>query len=57
MDKKLVKLKNTYTGEIVYCENIKDEVKDAGYIFIKVYKEELPQRKYLVNKNAFVETK
>ena len=54
---KVVKLKNTYTGEIVYCDNIKEEVKDGGYIFIKVYKQELPHRKYLVNKNAFVETK
>jgi hypothetical protein len=54
---KVVKLKNTYTGEIVYCDNLNEEVKDGGYIFIKVYKQELPHRKYLVNKNAFVETK
>jgi len=54
---KTVKLKNIYTGEIVYCENLKEEIVDAGYVFIKVYKPELPERKYLVNKNAFVETK
>lgn len=54
---KITKLKNTYTGEIVFCENIKEEIKDAGYVFIKVYKDELPTRKYLVNKNAYVEVK
>ena len=54
---KPVKLKNTYTGEIVYCDDVNDEIKEANYIFIKVYKPELPHRKYLVNKNAYVETK
>lgn len=50
---KVVKLKNTYTGEVVYCPNIKEEVPSEGYVFIKVYKEENPQRLYLVNRNAF----
>lgn len=54
---KATKLKNTYTGEIVYCENLKEEIADGGYVFIKVYKPELPTRKYLVNKNAYVEVK
>jgi hypothetical protein len=54
---KLVKLKNTYTGEIVYCDDVTDEIREANYVFIKVYKPELPHRKYLVNKNAYVETK
>lgn len=54
---KPVKLKNTYTGEIVYCDDIKEVIEEANYIFIKVYKPELPTRKYLVNKNAYVETK
>lgn len=48
-----IKLKNRYTGEIVFCRDTNDVVKDGGYIFIKVYKEELPSRTYLVNIEAF----
>jgi hypothetical protein len=50
---KPVKLKNRYNGEIVYCKDIKDIVQDSSYTFIKVYKPELPERIYLVNKDAY----
>ena len=55
---KLVKLKNRYNGEIVYCKDINDVTAEGNYTFIKVFKEELPARIYLVNKDAYVlETK
>jgi hypothetical protein len=47
------KLKNRYTGEVVYCTNIKEVIEQAPYNFIRVFKEDLPQRTYLVNKDAF----
>jgi hypothetical protein len=51
---KIVKLKNRYNGEIVYCKDINDVTAEGTYTFIKVYKEELPDRIYLVNKDAYV---
>ena len=51
---KTVKLKNRYNGEIVYCKDINDVTAEGTYTFIKVYKEELPDRIYLVNKDAYV---
>jgi hypothetical protein len=51
---KLVKLKNRYNGEIVYCKDINDVTAEGNYTFIKVFKEELPDRIYLVNKDAYV---
>ena len=48
-----IKLKNRYTGEIVFCRDINDVVKDGSYTFIKVFKEELPSRTYLVNVEAY----
>ncbi len=51
---KLVKLKNRYNGEIVYCKDINDVIAEGTYTFIKVYKEELPDRIYLVNKDAYI---
>jgi len=51
---KLVKLKNRYNGEIVYCKDINDVTAEGTYTFIKVYKEEVPDRIYLVNKDAYV---
>lgn len=50
---KPTKLKNRYTGEVVFCSNIQEVIEQAPYRFIKVYKEDLPQRTYLVNKDAF----
>ena len=49
-----MKLKNLYSGEIVFTENFEQVRQMNGMEFIEVFKEENPQRKYLVNKNAFV---
>jgi hypothetical protein len=51
---KIVKLQNRYNGEIVYCKDINDVSAEGNYKFIKVYKEQLPERIYLVNKDAYV---
>lgn len=51
---KLLKLKNVYTGDIVYCKDITDTSETDSMIFIKVFKEENPQRSFLVNREAFV---
>jgi hypothetical protein len=48
-----LKLKNLYSGEIVFTENFDDIRKVNELEFIEVFKEENPQRKYLVNRNAF----
>ncbi len=53
MNKKNVKLKNLYSGEIVFTENFDDIRKVNELELIEVFKEENPQRKYLVNRNAF----
>jgi hypothetical protein len=50
----IMKLKNLYSGEIVFTENFNDIRRMNDIEFIEVYKEENPQRKYLVNRNAFV---
>ena len=50
----IMKLKNLYSGEIVFTENFEQVRQMNGMEFIEVFKEENPQRKYLVNKNAFV---
>jgi hypothetical protein len=51
---KLVKLKNKFTGDIVFCKDIKDITEANGMKFIKVYKDENPSRTFLVNLDAFV---
>jgi hypothetical protein len=48
-----LKLKNLYSGEIVFTENFDDIRKVNELELIEVYKEDNPQRKYLVNRNAF----
>jgi hypothetical protein len=53
MKKKIVKLKNIYTKDIVFSENFDDVRKVNELEFIEVYSEDNPQRKYLVNRNAF----
>lgn len=50
---KVVKLKNRFTGEIVFCKDITDTIDSDGMTFIRVWKEENPQRTYLVNRDAF----
>jgi hypothetical protein len=50
----VMKLKNLYSGEIVFTESFNDIRKMNDMEFIEVYKEDNPQRKYLVNRNAFI---
>lgn len=51
---KLIKLKNIYTGEVVFCKDITDTSIGSDYVFIKVFKEDNPNRLYLVNREAFI---
>ncbi len=52
-----VKLKNLYTGDIVFTEQY-DTVKIAdGIKFIEVYNTDNPNRKFLVNRDAFTMVK
>lgn len=55
MNKKIMKLKNLYTGEIVFTEkNSKDKtqkIEDVDYV--EVYKEDNPERKFWVNRKFF----
>ena len=53
MKPQITKLKNRYTGEIVFCINLKKVIKNESYTFIEVYKEESPERIYLVNLDAY----
>jgi len=55
MDKKvnLVKLKNRYSSEIVFAENYDEVRKEGNYNFILVYHAENPNRKFLVNREAY----
>jgi hypothetical protein len=53
MKKKVFVLKNLYTGEVVHTENFKEVSKVGEYNMISVYKPENPERKYLVNREAF----
>ena len=50
---KIVKLKNIYTGEIILCRDLKDTTEGDGKVFVKVFKEENPQRTFLVNREGF----
>ena len=49
----LLKLKNVYTGEIVLCKDLKDITEGDGKVVVKVFKEENPNRTFLVNREAF----
>jgi hypothetical protein len=51
--KKLLKLRNQYTGDIVFTENYDTPSVTDGTTFIPVYSENNPSRIYLVNKQAF----
>ena len=53
MKKKIVKLKNLYTGEIVLTDSYNETRSENGLDFIKVFKPENPERKYFVNRAAF----
>ncbi len=51
---KVVKLRNLYTGDIVFTDKYNTPASSDGATFIPVYSETNPQRIYLVNKQAFV---
>jgi hypothetical protein len=52
-----VKLKNLYTGDIVFTESY-DMVRIAdGKKFIEVWNSDNPNRKFLVNRDAFTVVK
>jgi hypothetical protein len=55
MQKKLelLKLKNLYTGEIVYTMDFDSLVVRDGQSFITVFKEESPNRFFLANREAY----
>jgi hypothetical protein len=48
-----IKLKNTFTGDIVICRDITDISESNGMTFIRVFKEDHPERTFLVNREAF----
>jgi len=48
-----IKLINLYTGEIVYCRDMKNILESGDMKLVCVYKKENPQREYRVNINAF----
>lgn len=51
---KPMKLINRYQNtDVVYCTDINDVIKDGNYNFVKVYKQENPNRLFLVNLDAF----
>ena len=50
---KIVKLKNIFNGEIVFCNDLNNITEANGTKFITVFKEENAQRTFLVNKDAF----
>ena len=50
---KTVKLKNIFNGEVVFCSDLNDITETNGVKFIRVFKDENPDRTFLVNKEAF----
>jgi hypothetical protein len=48
-----LKLKNLYTGEIVYTMDFDSLVVRDGQSFITVFKEESPNRFFLANREAY----
>ena len=51
--KKVVELKNVFTGEVVFCEDMKDVDVTENMTFIKVYRHDNPKRVFRVNKDAY----
>ena len=49
-----VKLKNIYTGEVVFCSNLNETTESDGKVFVRVFKEDNTQRTFLVNREAFI---
>lgn len=54
MKMKLVKLKNLYTGDIVFTEKYDDVKPSGGTNFIEAYTPSNPYRKFLINREAYV---
>ena len=50
---KLVKLKNRYSSEVVFTENYDEVRKEGNYNFILVFHADNPNRKFLVNRDAY----
>jgi hypothetical protein len=50
----MFKLKNIYTGEVVYCKDLSDTSESNEVTFIKVISEKHPQKYYNANREAFV---
>ena len=46
---KIDKLKNIYTGEVVYTSNLFEKRQDSTMTFIQVYKEEMQLQDYWKN--------
>jgi hypothetical protein len=53
MKNKVVKLENIFSGDIVFCFDIKETKDIDGISFIRVFKEENKKRNFLVNRSAF----
>jgi len=53
MKTKIVKLKNRYTKDLVFSEKYDEPLVENGINFILVYNEANPQRKFLVNRDAY----
>ena len=53
MKTKIVKMKNRYTKDIVLSEKYDEPLVENGINFILVYNQENPNRKFLVNRDAY----
>lgn len=49
----IVRLKNRYTGDIVYTKSYDTVEEQGGMKFIRVYDEKNPERTYMANRDAF----
>jgi hypothetical protein len=50
---RVFKLKNRFTGDIVLCNDMNNITESNGMKFVRVYKQENPNRTFLVNLEAF----
>jgi len=50
---KLLRLRNVYTGDIVFCKDLNDITESDELVFVRVFKQENPERTFLVNREAF----
>ena len=49
----IVRLKNKYTGDIVYTKSYDTIEEQGGMKFIRVYDGKNPERTYMANREAF----